>query len=117
MFGSVDEWFYRSLLGINPAAPGFKKIMIHPQPAGDLQWAKGSYQCMYGTIVSDWKKSGNGISLHVVIPANTSALVYVPCKENTVVMEGNNKAVVSRYEQGCAVVAIGSGEYFFKTGE
>ena len=23
MFGSIDEWFYRSLLGINPTAPGF----------------------------------------------------------------------------------------------
>jgi alpha-L-rhamnosidase len=117
MFGSVDEWFYRSLLGINPAAPGFKKMIIHPQPAGDLTWAKGSYQCMYGNIISDWKKSGNAFSLHVEIPANTTALVYVPCKENAVVREGTNKVTVARYQQGCAVVEVGSGEYFFKVGE
>jgi alpha-L-rhamnosidase len=42
MFGSIGEWFYRSLLGINPAAPGFKKIIIKPQPAGDLTFARGS---------------------------------------------------------------------------
>jgi alpha-L-rhamnosidase len=117
MFGSVDEWFYRSLLGINPAAPGFQKIILHPQPAGDLTWAKGSYKCMYGTIVSDWKKSSNGFALHAVIPANATALVYVPCKKNAVVMEGANKVTVARYEQGCAVVEVGSGEYFFKVGE
>lgn len=32
MFGSVSEWFYRSLSGINAAAPGFEKITIKPQP-------------------------------------------------------------------------------------
>ena len=36
MLGQVGEWFYRSLLGINTAAPGFEKIIIKPQPAGDL---------------------------------------------------------------------------------
>ena len=50
MFGSVDEWFYRSLLGINAAAPGFKKIIIKPQPAGDLTWAKGSYNSVRGKL-------------------------------------------------------------------
>ncbi|MEO5583241.1 MAG: family 78 glycoside hydrolase catalytic domain, partial [Saprospiraceae bacterium] len=61
MFGSVDEWFYRSILGINAADPGFKKILIKPQVPADLTWAKGSYQCMYGLIRVDWKKS-NGSS-------------------------------------------------------
>jgi len=116
MFGSVDEWFYRSLLGINPAAPGFKKIIIHPQPAGDLTWAKGSYQSMYGDIISDWTKSNTTFSLHVVIPANTTAVVYVPCKENGIIMEGANKVTVHHYEQGYGVVEVGSGEYFFKVG-
>jgi alpha-L-rhamnosidase len=50
MFGSISEWFYRSLLGINALAPGFEKIQIKPQPAGDLTWAKGSYQSIRGTI-------------------------------------------------------------------
>ena len=117
MFGSVDEWFYRSLLGINPGAPGFKRIIIHPQPAGDLTWAKGSYQCMYGNIVSDWTKSNTAFSLRVIIPANTSAVVYVPCKENAVIMESGYKVPVHHYEQGYGVVEVGSGAYFFKVGE
>lgn len=56
MFGSISEWFYRSLLGINAASPGFEKIIIKPQPAGDLIWAKGSYHSVRGQIISDWKK-------------------------------------------------------------
>ena len=50
MFGSIDEWFFRSLLGINPGSPGFEKIIIKPQPAGDLSWAKGSYHSVKGKI-------------------------------------------------------------------
>ena len=68
MFGTVDEWFYRSLLGINAAAPGFKKIIIKPQPAGDLTWAKGSYASISGTIVSDWKIENNTFTLKASIP-------------------------------------------------
>ena len=36
MFGSVSEWFYKSILGINATAPGFTRFEIKPQPAGDL---------------------------------------------------------------------------------
>src|SRR6266545_2237369 len=36
----VSEWFYKVLAGINPApdAVGFDKILIKPQPVGDLKW-------------------------------------------------------------------------------
>lgn len=113
MFGSVDEWFYRSLLGINPASPGFEKIIIKPQPAGDLTWAKGSYQSVRGEILSDWKKSKDAFLLHVIIPANTTALVSIPAIEKAIVTEGDKTAKVLRYEKGYAVIEVGSGEYNF----
>jgi len=113
MFGSIDEWFYRSLLGINAASPGFKKIIIKPQPAGSINWAKGSYQSVRGIIKSDWRKEGEKISLKVSIPANTSALVYIPAKQNSGVTESGKPVTVQRYENGYAVVEVGSGEYDF----
>jgi alpha-L-rhamnosidase len=114
MFGSVDEWFYRSLLGINPAAPGFEKFIIKPQPAGDLVWAKGSYNSIKGIIVSDWKLNGNGFILNVSIPANTKATIYIPSKENGEVFESGKAINVLRYEKGYAVIETGSGNYSFK---
>lgn len=81
MFGSVGQWFYQSLLGINPAAPGFKKIRIKPQPAADLTWAKGSYRSIYGLITSDWKIENGTFTLSVEIPANTSAVICLPSGE------------------------------------
>lgn len=114
MFGSVDEWFYRSLLGINSAAPGFEKIIIKPQPAGDLTWAKGSYKSIRGEIISDWKKEGNNFTLHVVIPANTTATIFIPSNENSPVTEGG-KPVNLFHQNGYGVWERGSGEYIFKS--
>ena len=122
MFGSIDEWFYKSLLGINAAAPAFSKIIIKPQPA-ELTSAKGSYESVRGTIVSDWKKEGNSFILKVTIPVNTTAEIWIPAKENAVITEvsdpetsqGGKVFQAIRYEKGYAVVAVGSGEYLFKS--
>ncbi|HET7898063.1 MAG TPA: alpha-L-rhamnosidase C-terminal domain-containing protein, partial [Flavisolibacter sp.] len=87
MFGSVSEWFFRSLLGINAAAPAFQKIIIKPQPAGDLTWAKGSYRSVLGTIKSSWIKGNDGFNLEVEIPANTTAEVWLPARANDRIRE------------------------------
>lgn len=108
MFGSIAEWFYRSLLGINPAAPGFKKIIIKPQPAGDLTFAKGSYNSLYGKINSDWNITQGKFTLKVGIPANTSAEIWVPLKYGKV-----TGGKLLREEKGYAVFATGSGNYTF----
>ncbi len=118
MFGSVDEWFYKSLLGINAAAPGFKKIIIKPQPA-ELTWAKGSYQSINGLIKSEWKKEGDSFQLQVAIPVNTTAEIWLPAKENAIITEGgksiaaSNEIKLLRYEKGYAVITVGSGDYEF----
>ncbi|HET9276829.1 MAG TPA: family 78 glycoside hydrolase catalytic domain, partial [Flavitalea sp.] len=87
MFGSVSEWFYRSLLGINASSAGFETILIKPQPAGDLGWARGSYNSIRGPITSDWKISNSQFALTVSIPANTTAEVWIRCKENGRILE------------------------------
>jgi alpha-L-rhamnosidase len=121
MFGSIDEWFYKSLLGINEAAPGFKKIIIKPQPAGDLTWVKGNYNSVSGNIISDWKIEDGFFNLHVLIPANTTAEVWIPAKEKNLITEQGQpiekitgfKAI--KYQDDYAIISIDSGEYDFKT--
>jgi alpha-L-rhamnosidase len=115
MFGSIDEWFYRSLLGINPVAPGFEKILIKPQPAGDLLWAKGSYNSIRGPIASEWNLNGNNFTLNVSIPENTQATIYIPSKVNSEILESGKPVKVLRYETGYAVIETGSGNYSFKS--
>lgn len=121
MFGSVDEWFYRSLLGINAAAPGFKKIIIKPQPVKDLTWAMGNYNSVRGNITTDWFIDKDQFGLSATVPANTTAEIWILCKANAIIYESgiplnqHNDIKLLRYENGYAVIATGSGDYTFTT--
>ena len=115
MFGSIDEWFYRSLLGINPAEPGFRKVIIKPQPAGDLVWAEGSYRSVRGLISSSWKKTDSTFSLQVEVPANVTAQVWIPSTEKSEIIESGKPVSNVQYDRGYAVVEIGSGQYSFQS--
>lgn len=111
MFGSVSEWFFRSLLGINPASAGFTTIQLKPQPAGGLTWAKGSYKSMMGEIGSDWKIEDQKFVWKITIPPNTIAKVYVPAAEGgTVTLDGTTLSNM-KWENGYAVMSLGSGSY------
>jgi alpha-L-rhamnosidase len=83
MYGSVVAWFYHSLAGIryDDEQPGMKHIVIAPQLIDELDWCKASWESLYGTVRSEWKKQGDGIELTVEIPSNTTATVYLPGKE------------------------------------
>jgi alpha-L-rhamnosidase len=122
MFGSVSEWFYKALAGIQPApdALGFDKIIIRPQPVGDLTWVKASYDSVRGRIASAWEKTNGGLHLRVTIPANATALVHVPTTEGGRITESGRSAVKApgvtflHMDGNAAVFAIGSGDYDFR---
>ena len=78
--GSVVEWLYRIVLGINfdEKVPGFKHIIIKPQAGGPLTWAKGHYNSLYGNIEVEWRLENESFILNVRIPTNTTATVYLP---------------------------------------
>ena len=90
MFGDISAWFYKALAGINPdpAAPGFKHIIIKPNVVGNLTSAEATYDSVRGRIVSDWKIKQGRFNLTVTIPANTTATIYLP----TAAMRGSPKA-------------------------
>lgn len=80
MMGQIDEWLFRSLLGIVPDAEGqgYRLTTIAPQPVGDLRWAKGSVKSLYGEIAVDWEKSNEQFTLNVSIPTNCRAKILLP---------------------------------------
>ena len=115
-FGSVIAWVYRYAAGIDttPNAPGFKEIVIHPHLDSRMPSARTEYDSVYGKIVSDWKGTPAGpFSLHVTIPANTSAEIFLPAIAGTHVTEGGN-AIETQTEASSSVVRVGSGTYNFE---
>lgn len=118
MFGSVDEWLYRSVLGINPLEPGFRKIMIKPQPPVSMSFAGGSYHTPYGKIAVDWCVSKNVFKITVSVPANTTAVVCFPDNIKKAIYtksaKGQRKIVGGITDHGKnQQIEIGSGQYIF----
>jgi hypothetical protein len=77
MLGQIMEWFYADLAGIapHPTGPSFKRILIRPQPVGDVTWVKAAYDSIRGRIACDWEEAGSQFTLHLNIPVNTIAIV------------------------------------------
>ena len=123
MFGDISAWFYKNLAGINmdPENPGFKHIIFHPQPVGDLKWVRAKHESMYGTIRSSWYRDSQSFKLDLTVPANTTATVYVPAKSIDSITESGkavDKAEGVRFlkmEGDDAVFEIGSGNYCFQS--
>ena len=115
-FGSVIAWVYRYAAGIDTTLSrvGFKEIVIHPHLDSRMPSAGAEYDSAYGKIVSDWKGTPAGpFSLRVVIPANTSAKVFLPASAGAHVTE-NGEPVTTQSEGEANVVQVGSGTYNFE---
>jgi len=123
MLGHITEWFYKDLAGIDtdPAGPGFKKILIHPHPVGDLTWVRASHDSIHGRIVSHWKHKGVKFTLEIAVPANTTATVFVPTHAESPVLESGRAAernpgvTLLRRNTKQAVYKASSGRYTFES--
>lgn len=119
--GSVGEWFYSTIAGIRSDGPGYKKIMITPQPGGELTYVKARYKSIRGVISSSWRWEGDHFELEVEVPINTEASVYIPTNDPDSVTESDLSLDVAEgvevlQETGeVVIVRIGSGTYSFRS--
>lgn len=82
----------RKLMGIEPLEAGFEKIRIKPQP-GSLASAKIKTPTIRGDVeVAFTNNTGQSFELVTIIPANTSAEIYLPYygKKQSVYMNGKS---------------------------
>ncbi|MCK9618879.1 MAG: hypothetical protein M0R21_13710, partial [Lentimicrobiaceae bacterium] len=122
-FAAVSEWIFGSVGGIrpDPLVPGYKHFSIAPRMGGKVTWAKSDYNSVRGKIACDWKVEGATFSMHVVVPPNTTATIYMPTKDVSNVKEGELQlknascATFLHVENGCAVFNVESGEYWFSS--
>lgn len=132
MFGSVSEWFYRSLGGINPSpdARGFDKVLVRPLAVAPLEYVKTSHESVRGKIVSEWERNNDqGTTYHIEVPGNMNAEIYlaIPANLRVEIFESGNRIYRNgkvggssegvkfiRNEKQFAVFQTGSGKYQFQ---
>jgi hypothetical protein len=83
---------YRTVLGIDSDAPGFKKIKIVPH-LGYLTQASGSIPHPNGTISVSYKKINNDWKILITLPENTSGYLLWKGKEYSL-KQGKNSFTI-----------------------
>jgi alpha-L-rhamnosidase len=120
-YGAIGEWMYRVMAGldIDPAAPGYKHILIQPQPGGGFTSVKAAHMTMYGSVSAAWTISDGRFELAVEVPHNTRATVRLPGAQLADVREAGqalsigNGIAAARQDGTAVVVDVGSGQYRF----
>ncbi|OAM89670.1 glycoside hydrolase family 78 protein [Termitidicoccus mucosus] len=122
MLGHITEWFYQYLAGIMPDAsgPGFARVIVRPEPAGDVAWAEASIDTVRGRVAVRWDRGEGKFALRVTVPPNARAGVQLPVPVTAVITE-SGRATDKRDDltplgavDGRPAFEIGAGEYAFE---
>lgn len=93
--GAVADWMHRSVAGIAPLAPGYRRILFAPQPGGGLKWARASLETPHGLAGVRWDVEGPQLRVEVTVPAGTEATLRLPGLVDETVAPGTHIRTVA----------------------
>jgi alpha-L-rhamnosidase len=95
--GAVADWLHRTVAGLAPAAPGYRRLRVAPRPGPGITSAAATHETPYGAAAVSWSVDGTAdgttFTLDVTVPPGTVAEVTLP--------------------DGSAPVEVGSGRHSF----
>jgi alpha-L-rhamnosidase len=128
MLGSIDAWFYRTIGGLTPLEPGWRKFRVKPHVLGDLTSAEAGLKTVRGPVRSAWTKEESSFSFEVLVPIGATASVHIPelypdgslSESEKVIWRGSGPAeevpgiTAAGREERHVVFEVGSGAYRFE---
>jgi len=76
--GAVADWMHRIVGGLAPAAPGYQRVRIAPQPGGGLTWAKTSLRTPHGNVRVAWEIVDGELTVDADLPEGVTAELVLP---------------------------------------
>jgi alpha-L-rhamnosidase len=106
-FGAVADWLQRSVAGLAPAEPGYRRIEIWPRIGGGLNHARARHETPYGVAEVGWRLLPTGVEIDATVPPNTVATVNLsdPERPPFEVGSGRHRWLVARVPEGAETVA------------
>ncbi len=90
-FGAVADWLHRTVAGLAPAEPGYRRLRITPRPGGGLTHASARLRTPYGLAACSWTLNGERLTVEATVPPNTSAEVNLPDGTEQTVGSGTHR--------------------------
>lgn len=78
-YGSIVEWIYRYIVGleVDETKPAYKHFYVQPHFDSNLEWIRVKRETAYGEIKIDWRVEHGQAVLNVDVPTNTSATLRI----------------------------------------
>jgi alpha-L-rhamnosidase len=76
--GAVADWMHRTVAGIAPDEPGYRRIRFAPRPDAGLTWAAAEHETPYGRAAISWRLDADGMNVEVMVPLGTTAVLDLP---------------------------------------
>jgi alpha-L-rhamnosidase len=116
-YGSIVEWMYRDMCGLNPSAgddqlTGFRRARIAPKPEPAIRWARARYRSAAGWYESGWQIDDQGrLVFDIAIPFNATALLVLPDARVGVITVNGKVVAEGRQVEKCVELEVTSGKY------
>lgn len=78
MYATVSAWFYKYLVGIRAAAPGFSTFTVRPYPPKKLRWAQAGLMTVRGPVKIRWEQGDCRFSVDIQVPFNSRCTLELP---------------------------------------
>jgi len=88
VFGSLCDWLHRTVAGLAPAEPGYRRIRFAPQPGRHLTHASARHITPYGSASISWRREADAFEVELEVPPNTTGEVFLPDGSDLVVQSG-----------------------------
>jgi alpha-L-rhamnosidase len=86
-FGAVVDWLHRTVAGLKPAEPGYRRISFEPRPGGGITHASARHQTPYGPAEIAWQLNGDELEVRVEVPPNARGIMTPPNGEASIEAE------------------------------
>ncbi|MGL4175873.1 MAG: family 78 glycoside hydrolase catalytic domain [Dermatophilaceae bacterium] len=77
--GAVADWMHRTLGGIRPLEPGYRRVRVEPSPGGGVTWARSSLRTPHGMLRVSWELDDHGETVvEVDAPPGVEVVIAEP---------------------------------------
>ncbi|SMQ74016.1 family 78 glycoside hydrolase catalytic domain [Agreia sp. VKM Ac-1783] len=76
--GAVVDFMHRTVAGLAPIGPGYRRVRIAPKPGGTVRAAATRFDSPYGRIEVSWRLDDDRFHLTATVPFGVTAEVVLP---------------------------------------
>ena len=117
-YGSIVEWMYQDMCGLNPLAqyPGFKRVRLEPRPDARIGYAKARVNSPAGPYESGWQASEDGgftYAFSIPFDGKAELVLHGETLEGLQIngVPAKEAGVGAREEEGCVKALLPAGSW------